>query len=73
MVRMHVGDLGNVEPLLLTPAQAAKALGISRTSLYPLLLDGTITSVKIGRSRRIPRAALEEYVKWLGAKGNEAA
>ena len=53
MTRLHVAHHANVEPLLLTPEQAAKALGISRTSLYPLLLDGTITSVMIGRSRRV--------------------
>ena len=64
---MHVAHHANVEPLLLTPEQAAKSLGISRTSLYPLLLDGTITSVKIGRSRRVPRAALEEYVERLSS------
>lgn len=38
----------------LTPNQAAKELGMSRTHLYKLLDDGTIASHRVGRDRRIP-------------------
>jgi len=48
--------------LLLTVAEAASVLGISRSILYELLLKGEIRSIKIGRSRRIPFVALEEFV-----------
>ena len=49
-------------PLLLTPAQAAARLSIARSSLYELLLRGEGGSIKIGRSRRVPLAALADYI-----------
>lgn len=57
----------NESPLLLRPEEAAEALGVSRSRLFELLAAGTIASVHIGRSRRIPRAALDDYVASLGA------
>lgn len=56
-----------MEKLLLTPEEAAEVLGISRRTLYSLLVAGTIRSVKIGSCRRVPTAALEEYVESLVA------
>jgi len=53
------------DELLLTPAIAAERLGISRTVLYEKLMDGEIESLTIGRSRRIPVAALTAYVERL--------
>lgn len=49
-------------PLLLPPEDAARELGIGRTQIFALIKDGEIESVKIGRSRRIPREALAEFV-----------
>ncbi len=49
-------------PLLLTPTEAAKRLSIARSSLYELLLRGEIVSLKIGRSRRVPLAALSDFI-----------
>ena len=51
-----------LQPLLLTPQEAARRLSIARSSLYSLLLTGEIVSLKIGRSRRVPLAALAEYI-----------
>jgi excisionase family DNA binding protein len=51
--------------LLLTPAEAAKALGISRASLYPLLMRKEIPSIRIGGLRRVPIAALQHYIDEL--------
>lgn len=42
----------------LTPNQAAKQLGMSRTHLYKLLDDGTIGFHRVGRDRRIPLRGL---------------
>lgn len=58
------------EPLFYKPEAAATALSIGRATLYELLARGEITSIKIGRSRRIPRAALEEYAARLDAEQN---
>ncbi|HUF53687.1 MAG TPA: helix-turn-helix domain-containing protein [Dehalococcoidia bacterium] len=53
------------EPILLTVEQAAERLAIKRTHLYWLLLSGKLPSVKIGKSRRIPVSAIEEFVDGL--------
>ncbi|PZE73448.1 transcriptional regulator [Curtobacterium sp. MCBD17_019] len=56
-----------MEPLLLTPAEAAKALGIGRSTLYALLADGTLPSVKIGAARRVRSSDLRRYVDSLSS------
>ena len=55
--------------LLLTTEEVARALGISRTKVYELILAGTLESVKIGSCRRVPVAALDAYVEALCAEG----
>lgn len=52
-------------PLLYTLREAAALLRISRTKLYELLTANEIESVHIGRSRKIPAAALDAYVSSL--------
>lgn len=60
--------------LLLTPEHAADQLDVGRTTVYALMASGELRSVKIGRSRRVPAAALDEYVgKLVGARPNDAA
>ena len=51
--------------LLLTVEEAAEQLGIGRTLAYALVKDGEIESVRIGRLRRIPAAALGRYLDRL--------
>lgn len=48
--------------LLLTIEQAARRLGVGRSTLYGLLLDREIESITIGRLRRIPPDALAVYI-----------
>ena len=54
-----------VPRLLLNPVEAASALGVSRTRIFALLAAGAIESVQVGRSRRIPVSALEDFVARL--------
>jgi excisionase family DNA binding protein len=54
-----------MDKLLLTPAEAAAALGIGRSTLYGLLRSGMVASVRIGACRRIPAAVLSELVARL--------
>lgn len=54
-----------VERWAYSPAEAAKALGISRAHLYNLLAAGALPSVKVGRSRRIRAEALRAYLDSL--------
>lgn len=57
--------LGEVLPdgrLLLTVAEAAAMLSINRSTLYRMLLEGQIRTIRIGRLRRVPVSALQEFV-----------
>lgn len=56
-----------MEKLLLSPEEAAELLGVGRSTVYDLMRIGALTSVKIGRARRIPVNALREYVDRLSA------
>lgn len=51
--------------ILLTVEETAHELRIARRRVFALIKDGVLPSVKIGKSRRITRAAVEEYVRKL--------
>ena len=51
--------------LLLSPVQAARRLGIGRSTLYLLLGDGQLESVHIGARRLVPVDGLERFVERL--------
>lgn len=51
-----------MDKLLLRPAEAADAIGVSRSRMYELLATGTIPSIKIGGSRRVPVETLRTWV-----------
>ncbi len=55
-------------PMLLTPTEAALALGIGRSKLYELMQAGILESVHIGACRRIPTDALADLVTKLRAE-----
>lgn len=48
--------------LLVTVAEAAVILGCSRGHIYTRVMRGDIPSLTIGRARRIPVSALEEWI-----------
>lgn len=52
-------------PLLITTKQVAQVLGISRSQVYVLLKSGELESVHIGRSRRISKEQIIDYVRGL--------
>ncbi|MPZ51038.1 MAG: helix-turn-helix domain-containing protein [Dehalococcoidia bacterium] len=53
------------DKLLLTIDEAAQRLGIGRSHAYVYVMKGEIESVKLGRSRRVPATALENFVEKL--------
>jgi excisionase family DNA binding protein len=53
------------ERTLLTAEEAADRLGIGRTFMFKLIRTGEITSVQIGRLRRVPASAIQEYAARL--------
>jgi excisionase family DNA binding protein len=50
-------------PELLTPADAAKAMGVTESDVLSALADGSLKGKKIGAAWRIPRPALEQFLK----------
>lgn len=56
-------EVSQVESLVLTVGEAAKALGISRNVTYALVREGKLPSVRLGAKRLvIPRAALDRFL-----------
>lgn len=55
----------HITPVLLTPEETAKALRIGRSKVYDLIRSGALHSIKIGGSRRVPVAALAEFITSL--------
>lgn len=49
-------------PSILDVTLASRALGIGKTTLYALLKQGTIRSIKVGKKIKIPKAYLIEYI-----------
>lgn len=54
-----------VAPMLYRVEEAAEAMRLSRSRLYELIRSGQLRTVKCGRRRLIPVAALAEYVDSL--------
>jgi excisionase family DNA binding protein len=52
----------------LTPAQAAKILGIKTSSIYALISRHELGASKVGRSRYISLSQLEAYIRNRGSK-----
>jgi len=50
-------------PMLLTIPEAARVLAVGRTTMYELIAAGAVEVVHIGRSARVPIAALEAFVE----------
>ena len=51
------------DKVLLTVAEAAKRLSLSRTFTYELVMSGELESLKLGKARRVPVAALDKFVE----------
>ncbi|GGN67113.1 hypothetical protein GCM10011579_039260 [Streptomyces albiflavescens] len=51
--------------VLLTVEEAARRLGVGRTTCFKLVSTGELESVTVGRLRRVPADALPVYVATL--------
>ena len=60
-------DGGRKVKVLMTVEEAAEALSLGRTFTYSLVMRDEILSVKVGRKRLVPVAALYAYVERLSA------
>lgn len=48
---------------VLTPRQLAEYLSLGRDKVYAMLAAGQLPAVKLGRTYRTPRKALEEWLE----------
>lgn len=69
---LPTGQPTDTELELLTVEEAARRLSIGRTTMYALLKDGQLDSVRVGRLRRIIPEALTAYTAHLIAKQHAA-
>jgi len=53
--------LGDVN--LLTVAEVAEAMRVSKMTVYRLVHAGTLPAVRVGRSFRVPQDAVTEYLR----------
>jgi excisionase family DNA binding protein len=49
-------------PLLLRAEEAARLLGLGRSTVFMLLAAGELPAVRIGRSVRVSRTAVERFI-----------
>jgi len=52
-----------VQPLVVSPTEAATMLGLSRAKVYLLIDAGDLRRVKIGRATRIPVADIQALIE----------
>ncbi len=62
LVRSSAPAVPDPTLVALTVEEAARRLGVGRTTMYSLLASGEIPSMAIGRLRRVPADALADYV-----------
>jgi excisionase family DNA binding protein len=73
MGRCHIQDDGTMaDQLLYRPAEAAALLATNRAMVYALIRSGRLRAVRVGAALRVPRTALEEYVRALPPAGTSA-
>ena len=53
------------QPVLLSVAEVAVQLGVCRQTVYNLIYDGSLPSVKIRGLRRVSRNSLDDWLKRL--------
>jgi excisionase family DNA binding protein len=53
----------DIDPILVSPKEAARLLNFGQTKIFALLKDGTLESTKIGYARRISVASIKALAK----------
>lgn len=63
LAMLLTGVVPNPGPLLVSINEAAEMLGVSRRLTISLLDSGQLRSLKLGRRRMVPVAALHEFIE----------
>ena len=62
VIDMHGNHAATPFPALMTVDEVAKQLRVGRNSAYMLVKTGQLRCIKIGRTIRVPRAAVIEFI-----------
>ena len=54
---------GCTDPRLLTVAEVALIMRVSRMTVYRLVHAGELTAVRVGRSLRVPERAVHDHLR----------
>ncbi len=66
--------MGQQEPKVYTPEQVAQQLLVSPRTVLRLIERGELRAIRVGRQWRIPKDALDAYLRGEGReKGGEGA
>ncbi|MET7712320.1 helix-turn-helix domain-containing protein [Streptomyces sp. NPDC005407] len=63
LIAARSGDQGDTTLVGLTVAEAARRMGVGRTTLYKYISSGEIPSAKVGRLRRVPIEAVNDFLQ----------
>lgn len=66
-------EASRVVPLLYRVEEVCDLLQVSRTQVYDLLRTKKIASVKIGRARRVPVDAVNDYLAAVATENDEVS
>ncbi|WP_371640925.1 helix-turn-helix domain-containing protein [Streptomyces virginiae] len=66
------GERPTGEVPLLTVAEVAAVMRVSKMTVYRLVHDGHLPSIKVGRSFRVPENAVHEYLREESRAASEA-
>ena len=58
---MHKRETGSLEPLMVSPDQAAEILGLGRTKIWEMIADGRLASRKEGARRLVLMSSIKPY------------
>ncbi|WP_262774916.1 helix-turn-helix domain-containing protein [Brevibacterium permense] len=47
---------------VLKVSEVAEHLGCTPTTIYPLIAEGTLRAIRVGRLLRVPESALAEFI-----------
>lgn len=67
MMQAQQAKKSDVTAVLYTVDEAARALRLSRSVIYELIRSDQLHTVKVGRRRLVPVAALNAYVEGIQA------
>lgn len=60
----------NPNEIYLKVVEVARRLRVSKMTVYRLIKNGDLFSIRIGRSFRVPETSLEDYIKDRYLEGN---